>query len=295
MHIILGGTGQVGTAVARTLLERGEPVTVVTRDRANAAGLERLGAVVAEADIRDVDRLRDVLRTGRRAFLLNPPADPSGDTDAEEKANVDAIMAALDGSALEKVVLQSTYGAAPEEEYGGPAGDLTVLHLFEEQLRGQPIPVTINRGAYFMSNWTGMLGAVRESGTLPSFFPADLALPTVAPTDLGRAAADRMMEDVGQSGLHHVEGPTRPTPRDVAGAFSRALDRPVEVAVIPREAWLDTFAQFGFSDAAARSYARMTGAVVDGATAGPDDPERGMMDLDRYAREAVRADGRRHR
>lgn len=291
MHIILGGTGQVGSAVARTLLDRGERATVVTRDRTNAADLERRGAEIAETDIRDVDRLRGVFRTGRRAFLLSPPADPSGDTDAEEKANVDAIMAALEGSGLEKVVLQSTYGAASEEEYGGPAGDMTVLHLFEDRLRGQPIPVTIIRGAYFMSNWTGMLGAVRESGALPSFFPAELALPTVAPADLGRAAADRMMEDVGQTGLHHVEGPSRPTPEEVADAFSRALDHSVSVAVIPREEWLNTFAQFGFSSAAALSYARMTGAVADGATSGPNDPERGTTDFDSYVRKAVRAEG----
>ena len=96
---------------------------------------------------------------------------------------------------------------------GGPAGDLTVLHLLEERLRAQPIPFEINRGAYLMSNWTGMLGAVRESGELPSFFPAAFALATIAPGDLGCAAADRLTEGTDETGIHHVEGPHRYSPQ----------------------------------------------------------------------------------
>ncbi len=283
MHIILGGTGQVGSATAHALLRQGEPVTVITRDADHGSELAREGARIAVADIRDVALLRDVFRTGVRAFLLNPPAAPSGDTDAEERANIEAILQALDGSGLEKVVLQSTYGA----HAGQRCGDLTVLYEFEQRLQAQPIPAAINRGAYFMSNWVGMMGAVRDGGSLPSFFPADLALPMVAPDDLGEAAARRLLEPAGATGIHHIEGPARYSPRDVADACSEALETEVEVAVIPRETWVETFLQFGFSDAAAQSYACMTGAVVDGKTRGPDDPERGSTTLRNYVKRAV--------
>jgi len=133
MHIVIGGTGRVGSATARALLKRGEPVTVVTRDAAKGADLSAAGARIAVADIRDAGGLREVFRTGTRAFLLNPPADPSADTDAEERANVAAILEALDGSGLRKVVAASTYGARPGER----CGDLTVLHGFEERLFSQ--------------------------------------------------------------------------------------------------------------------------------------------------------------
>lgn len=79
MHIILGGTGLVGLATARALLKRGEPVTIVTRDAVHGSDLRDAGARIAVADIRDIAGLREVFRTGTRAFLLNPPADPSGD------------------------------------------------------------------------------------------------------------------------------------------------------------------------------------------------------------------------
>ncbi|MGK7752184.1 MULTISPECIES: NmrA family NAD(P)-binding protein [unclassified Roseovarius] len=278
MHIILGGTGQVGSATARALLDKGETVTVVTRNRDNGAELAGAGARVAEADIRDVAALRGILATGRRAFLLNPPADPAGDTDTEERRNVDAILSALQGSGLEKVVAASTYGAFR----GHRCGDLTVLHAFETALASQPIPAAINRGGYYMSNWAGMADQVRQSGILPSFFPANLRLPMVAPGDLGKAAARRLMSSTEDIGIQHVEGPERYTAHDVAAAFAKVLGRKVKVEEIPPAALEETFRGFGFSDTAAASYACMTRRLIDGKTDTDERPSRGKTRLEDY-------------
>lgn len=278
MHIILGGTGQVGSATARALLDRGEKVTIVTRNKERGAELETAGTTIVEADIRDIEALRDVFRTGRRAFLLNPPADPSGDTDAEERANMTAILSALGGSGLEKVVLQSTYGAFE----GDRCGDLTILHAFEQALLTQPIPAAINRGGYYMSNWVGMAELVNETGSLPSFFPANLSIPMVAPGDLGSAAARRLMSGVEDVGIEHIEGPKRYTAHDVADVFASVMKRDVDVQEIPRGALEETFRGFGFSDVATVSYACMTRKVIDGKTDTTDEPVRGKTSLQDY-------------
>ncbi len=278
MYVILGGTGQVGSATARTLLDEGEEVTVVTRDKSHGKDLMEAGAKLAVADVRDVDALRSVLQTGRRAFLLNPPADPSSDTDTEERENVVAILSALDGSGLEKVVAASTYGAFDGER----CGDLTVLREFEQALEKQAIPAAVNRAGYYMSNWAGMAEPVRGNGTLPSFFPADLSVPMVAPADLGKAAARRLMSGTDDVGIEHIEGPDRYTANDVATAFAEQMDRKVEVQEIPRDALEDTFRAFGFSDEAAASYACMTRRMIDGKTMPTDEPVRGEVSLQDY-------------
>lgn len=278
MYVILGGTGQVGTATARALLDQGQKVTVVTRDKSHGAELEKAGAQIAEANIRDVDALRDVFRTGKRAFLLNPPADPSGDTDEEERANVAAILAALDGSRLEKVVAASTYGAFEGER----CGDLTVLHAFEQALQRQPVPVAINRAGYYMSNWAGMVESVQESGTLPSFFPADLSIPMVAPDDLGKAAARRLMSATEDVGIQHIEGPKRYTANDVAEAFTKVMNRDVQIQEVPHKALEETFRSFGFSDEAAASYACMTRRMIDGQTDTAEQSFQGEISLEDY-------------
>lgn len=278
MYVVMGATGNVGAAVADALLARDAAVTVLTREPDKADGWRARGATVAYADAEDAGSLREVLRRGRRAFLLNPPGDPAHDVDAAERRTVAAILAALAGAALEKVVAASTYVAQP----GDSNGDLGSLWLLEESLRAQPIPAAIDRGAYYMSNWSGLADAVRESGTLPSMFPADMPLPMVAPVDLGRAAAERLMSDSDDVGIAHVEGPARYTPADVAAAFARHLTRPVEVVVTPPDQFEAAYRKIGFSDAAAGSFARMTAATLASDFAEADAPIRGVTTLDDY-------------
>lgn len=285
MHIVLGASGHVGSAVARSLLKHGEAVTVVTRDAARCIDLKNAGAEIAVADVRDITGLRNVLLAGKRAFLLNPPAAPSSDTDVEERATVAAIVEALEGSGLEKVVAASAIGARP----GQRCGDLTVLHEFEEKLKAQPIPAAINRGAYYMSNWMSSLDTVKNEGKLPSFFAAEMMLPMVDPADLGEAAARRMLEPVDSTEIRHVEGPQRYNAGDVARALAAALQRDVQVATVPREKWLETFIGLGFSEAAAHSYACMTASVVDEQSPTLENLERGRTTLNEYVAAHVQA------
>jgi uncharacterized protein YbjT (DUF2867 family) len=283
MYVIMGGTGHVGSTVAKTLLGQGEPVTIITRDADRASVWRANGAEIVEANVEDVASLRAALRRGRRAFLLNPSADPATDTDAVERRTVANILSALQGSGLEKVVAQSTGGARPGERIG----DLSVLWEFEQGLRRQSIPSAINRGAYYMSNWDGVLDTVRSTGKLPTMFATDLSIPMVAPGDLGEVAAARLLSSVDDTAVREVEGPKRYTSADVARAFSKALGRSVEVDVTPRDKWKDAFRRLGFSEAAAESYARMTAVSVDSGFKSSDDPLRGATTLDAYIRNLV--------
>ena len=274
MHIILGGTGHVGSATAAALLDAGQEVTIVTHDAQKAKSLDPR-AKVAVADIMDPDALRDVLRTGSRALLLNPPAAPDTDTDALERETVRCILSALAGSGLEKVVAQSTYGAQPGERLG----DLNTLHELEAGVRDQPIPSAIVRAAYYYTNWDAQLDPIREAGVLTTMYPATLKIPMVSPDDLAREAARLLMASADVGGTVYVEGPSRYSSDDVAAAFATALGRPVETAVVPRDHWEAAFRKLGFSDPAARSYARMTAISVDGDYTRPDDPVRGTVTL----------------
>lgn len=282
MYVIMGATGHVGGAVTRALREAGADVRIVTRDARKAARFA--GAHAVEVDVHDVAALRGAFQGARRAFLLNPPAPPSSDTDREERATAEAIVAALDGSGLEAVVAASTYGAQPGERIG----DLSVLYGFEQALRRQTIPCTIVRGAYYYSNFDALLEPARARGELPTMIPGSLRLPMVAPEDIGRVAA-RLLQDPAPGALVHVEGPERLTFADVARAFGRALARDVAVVEIPRDAWVHAFRELGFSAAAAQAFANMMAATVDGRAPYPRDPVRGPTTLQAYIDALVRA------
>lgn len=284
MFIIMGATGHVGSAVAETLLRENHPVTVVTRDAEKAERFRPLGAEIAVADLHDVETMRSVFRVGKRLFLLNPPAAPQTDTDAVEKETVRHLLAAVDGSGLEKIVAESTYGAQP----GAHLGDLNTLHEMEEGLRAQPIPHSIIRAAFYFSNWDSMLEPARKDGILPTMYPADLKMPMVAPADLGAVAAGLLLQPVDQQGVHYVEGPERYSPADVASAFGKAIGAAVKPVVTPRAQWEQAYRDLGFSQAAARSYKRMTDITVDGAYEQPVTPLHGSIRLQAYVDDLVR-------
>lgn len=293
MYVVMGGTGHVGSETAIALVNRGQAVTIVTRDaeRARRTLSQRLSGPVdyAEADVEDVASLRAAFRRGRRAFLLNPSADTRTDTDAVERHTVARILEALEGSGLEKVVAESTGGARPGERLG----DLSVLWELEQGLGRQPIPAAINRAAYYMSNWDALLDSVRATGKLPTLFPADLPIPMVAPRDLGMVAAERLMSPLDDVGVRHIEGPARYTSSQVAATLSKVFERPVKLEVAPREQLKQAFLRLGFSDAAADSYARMTALCIDNRFELTGSTLRGTTTLESYFREST--DGRQRR
>jgi len=283
MHIILGATGHVGSACARALLARGAPVLAVVHDVAKGRLLEQQGATVAAVDIGDAQALHAVFRQGNRAFLLNPPAAPDTDTDAEERRTVRSILEALQGAGLEKVVAESTMGSQPGERIG----DSSVLWGLEEGLRAQPIPAAINRAAYYFSNFDMQIEEVRKTGRFQTVFPADFVLPMVAPADLGAVAARRMLSGPDDIEVLNVEGPERYSFADVGRAFEKVLGRPVETVSTPRDQWIAAFRAQGFSQPAAEAYARMTGAAIDGTATEEGRQERCRTTLEDYLRGAV--------
>lgn len=283
MYVVMGATGHVGGSVARALLAAGEAVTVVTRSVAKAEVWRQKGAEAAVLDVQDTPALTALFQKAERAFVLNPPASPALNTDVEERRTVQAILKALQGAALEKIVLQSTYGAQP----GAHSGDLGVLYEFEEGARQLQTPLCVVRAAYYMSNWTFGLDAVRTSGVLETFLPASQKVPMVAPQDSGAVAAQLLRAPVSETGVYAVEGPEWYSPADVADVLGEVMNQSVRVASLPKNEWLPAYRRNGFSDDAAQSYAHMTEIFVTQAYEVPPAPLKGSTDLKTYFQQVL--------
>jgi uncharacterized protein YbjT (DUF2867 family) len=278
MYVILGASGNIGSAVIDTLRRSGEKIIAVVHSAQKAAAIEQDGVEPFVADVADTGLLRSILQKGRRAFLLNPPADTGRDTNAEELKTVRSIAAALQDSGLEKLVVASTYGALD----GDGIGDLSVLYEFERLVKASGIPAAINRGAYYFTNLDMLLQPARETGRLPTPFPADMKIPMVSPRDLGQAAAARLESPVDDVGIDYVEGPERYSFADVAKTLSSRLGLPVTVETIPREKFEEYYLGLGFSWAAARCYAKMTEVTIDTGFEMPERRHWGRMTLDQH-------------
>lgn len=276
MYVVLGATGNIGSQVVESLKSKGQTVIAVSHDETKASALTDGNVEGVSVDVANADALRDILRRGYRAFLLNPPAVPTTDTNAEELRTARAIAKAVEGSGLEKVVVASTYGA----QQGDRIGDLSVLWEFEQLIEKAGVPTAVNRGAYYYTNLDVLIEPARW-GDLPTPFPADFVLPMVSPIDLGKAAASRLMSPVGDVGLEFVEGPKRYSFADVAVILSKVLGRDVRLKNIARDQIEASYRQQGFSEPAAEAYTRMTIATLDGPEL-PANAVRGRVTLEEH-------------
>ena len=79
MNMILGATGQVGSAIVNILAEKGLPVRAVIRNEEKADKLKSIGAEVAIVDYFDLAALKDAVKDGDLVFLLTPETGTSND------------------------------------------------------------------------------------------------------------------------------------------------------------------------------------------------------------------------
>lgn len=105
----------------------------------------------------------------------------------------------------------------------------------------------------------------------------------VAPADIAKFAAARLTAN-NIVPLHYVEGPEYYSAQDVADAFSKALNKKVEVAEIPKEDWEGFMKEAGFSGAAAKSMANMTQTTLENLET-PNDAYKGSTTLEDYIRD----------
>jgi NAD(P)H dehydrogenase (quinone) len=258
MFVVMGVTGQVGRAVANTLIDGGREVRVIVRSESKARQWTARDAEFAVAAIENPESMVEALAGVEGAFVMLPPIfDPSPGF-PEAKAMITALRTALTRAALPKVVVLSTIGAAAPQP-----NLLNQLGLMEAAFADLPMPVAFLRAAWFMENAAGDVAAARETGVITSFLqPPDKAFPMVATDDVGRVAGEILLENWGGHRIVEVEGPTRVSPNDLAAAFSMALERTVSIKVAPRDVWETTFRAQGVTNPTPRAQ------MVDGFNEG---------------------------
>jgi uncharacterized protein YbjT (DUF2867 family) len=244
MYAITGITGQVGSAVARELLDSGQKIRAVARDPAKVSAWATRGAQIAVAEMADSTALTKAFEDTEGVFVLLPPVfDPSpGFTEA--RAYVAAVKTALIAASPARVVCLSTIGAQATQP-----NLLNQLAIMEQQLADLNRPVAFLRPAWFIENAAWDVAPARENGIVPSFLqPLDKPFPMVATADIGHLAARTLQETWQGRRVIELEGPCRVTPNDIATAFSAALQRPVRMQVVARDAWEALFRSQGMKN-----------------------------------------------
>ncbi|WP_233808201.1 NmrA family NAD(P)-binding protein [Paraburkholderia sp. HP33-1] len=284
MYAITGITGKVGGAVARRLLAAGQPVRAVVRDVSRAGSWAERGCELATAQMDDAASLAAAFEGATGVFILPPSEFDPEPGFPEAQAVIDAVSAALVKARPEKVVCLSTIGAQ-----AGEINLLTQRTLMEQALRDMPMPVTFLRPGWFMENAALDVASARDDGVIASYLqPLDRPVPMVATADVGRVAAELLMQTWSGVRIVELEGPRRVSPNDLASAFARVLDRPVTADVVDRQTWEVQFRSQGMKHPLPRM------RMLDGFNEGwidfethPDEVTRGQVELDTVLGEMV--------
>ncbi|HWM78613.1 MAG TPA: NAD(P)H-binding protein [Methylomirabilota bacterium] len=217
-------TSNIGRALAARLLDAGERITVLSRDKKKVDELLRRGARVVEGSFEEPALLAEALEGAGALFWLTPPPARSDYYAWAIKCAKQAAVAAKKAGVRRAVVISSA-GAhtGPGTGAVGPAREME--NDFEAAL---PAVVSLRPGI-FMENFLLSTDMIAKAGQIFTPLPAGKRWPLVATADIAAKAACWLL-DRGWSGHHRVgvHGPKDLSTDEAAAIISSALGEPVK-------------------------------------------------------------------
>ncbi len=280
MFVIMGATGQVGGAALEALKQRGIAVRAVVRDPGRAQGL---GVEIVRGDASDTESLAAAFAGVQAAFVMLVPPHQAQDVLAESRVMARSIADAVRTARVPHVVALSSVGAHLSEGNG----IVQVLHDFEAALAGAAPSLAFLRPGEFLENWAGMLPAAREAGVLPSGKIAlDERHEAVSALDVGRVAAELLLDPRAGTRIVDLAGPAPCSGRDAAAILTRLLGKPVTAVPSSREQSVAALVAAGLGADYAEKLADLDEAINAGRLDFPPGGEmrRGTVTLDAVLR-----------
>lgn len=280
MILVVGATGQLGSDIVRRLSDAKKPVRAFVRARSGYSDLDRLeGVEVSVGDLQDaasIDRamhgITEVVSTA------NTVAPRKGD---RRRDILDRGYAHLIDAAEREGVSQFLYVSVPEAPDQNDTPEFRYKRINEQRLLASSVPHTILRFPPFIEVWLALAGSsIPERGESRSTLQRPYAF-----TRRFRKLTSQMVEGHGRllvngsarnrhafisihdvsrivaasighpAAIHQVleiGGPNVLDWNDVAALWSRLLDRPVRVTVVPRAVFrINRLLMKPFSDNAA--------------------------------------------
>jgi uncharacterized protein YbjT (DUF2867 family) len=226
-------TSNIGRALATRLLDAGENVTVLSREKKKVDELVRRGARVIEGSFEDPALLAKALEGAEALFWLTPPPARPDYYAWATKCAKQAATAAKKAGARRAVVLSSA-GAHTGPGTGPVGPGREMENDFEAAL---PAVVSLRPGI-FMENFLRSAETIAKTGQIFLPIPLGKRWPLVATADIANKAACWLL-DRSWSGHHRigVHGPKDLSTDEAAAVISSVLGKPVKcVELTPDQA-----------------------------------------------------------
>ena len=234
MNLIVGGTGALGSAIARRLLAAGEPVRMMTRTPDKAAGLADDGAEVVQGDLLDRNSLAgacegvDVVVAAAHSIFGRGQA---ASVHVDGRGHRDLIDAA-EAAGARHFVYTSVYDSG-SAFHAVPF--FRIKYEVEEYLKASAIGYTILRPTVFMeSHAHALIGEpILRKGKTVLFGRGEQPRNFVAADDVAQLAVLAFSDPSLAGRTVDVGGPENLTNMDVVRLYERASGREAKVTHVP--------------------------------------------------------------
>jgi NAD(P)H dehydrogenase (quinone) len=229
MIVITGATGQLGSLIVASLLERvpAQELGVSVRDISRAADLAERGVRVRRGDFSEPDSLADAFE-GAAQVLIVSANELGGKAVDGHVAAIDAARAA----GAQRILYTSHQGVSADSLFT-PMRDHAATEAY---LAETGTPFTSLRNGYYATTVPFLLGQALTTGEIVA--PADGPVSWTTPADLAEAAAI-ILADPGR-----FDGPTPPLTalvgfdlEDVAAILTKLTGRTIRRTVADDDEW----------------------------------------------------------
>lgn len=231
--LVLGGTGHYGRHIVRSLLAKGEPVRVLSRNGTNAREILGDGPEIIEGDITSRESVVESLN-GAKAVVISVSAFAWKTIRRLELVERDAVLMVLEEAQkadVSRVVYISVYDVRED-----------LLRKLNIQLESARIKLEIEAAlAKSDLNWT-VLGAAPSMEMFFAMIRGDTmmvpgggppALPTVSPVDVGEIAAQTVLRDDLRGKRFRMTGPEALSFPEAAKRISDVTGKAIKFRRIP--------------------------------------------------------------
>lgn len=259
MYAVMGITGNVGGAVADTLLQHGKNVRGIVRDKAKARSWQEKGVELVTANYDE--NLVAAMSGVEGVFVMVPPNLLPEPGFPDSAAFIAAIKHAVLAAKPPKVVYLSSWGS----EKPSGLGLITANRMLEQELGSTGIPSAFLRPAWFMENIIYSLPAARSTGQYFSLYqPLERSYAMVATKDVGRIGAEILLQQWTKNRVIEIAGPATYSSNDVAAAIGTSIGQPITTVAIPRENWVEALAENGMPADRSGAYIEMVDSLNSG-------------------------------
>jgi uncharacterized protein YbjT (DUF2867 family) len=234
MILVVGGTGNVGSALVKSLLDSGMHVRILTRDAKKATSLKLAGAQVYVGDLRDADSLARACRgvdkvvAAAHAFMGVGESSPKA---VDGVGNRELIHAARRAD-VQRFVFISWLGVRADH----PIDFFRQKHEAESALQASGLEWSILRPAPFMDDWAAQVGEpVLKDGRTRIFGRGANPISFIAAADVAQFAALALRGQLARE-IIEIGGPQALTMHEVAAAFARFCGHAPQITYVTKAA-----------------------------------------------------------